>query len=201
MSLGDYLEFAYRTAVGRGRGHPAALPRADRRRGQGRRGGYDPVTAADREAEALIRASIAKRVSRPRHPRRGARLRARDSSYTWVIDPIDGTRSFILGQLHWGMLVALHDGERVVVRRHAPAVRRRDVSRVRRRTARLRRGRRAHARDAPLRRDRRCDPRDDDAGHVRQRAHAGRRSSACAPARGSRATAATATRTACSRWG
>jgi histidinol-phosphatase len=27
-----------------------------------------------------------------------------------VIDPIDGTRSFILGQLHWGTLIALHDG-------------------------------------------------------------------------------------------
>jgi myo-inositol-1(or 4)-monophosphatase len=32
-----------------------------------------------------------------------------------VIDPIDGTKSFILGQLHWGVLIALHDG-------HAPVV-------------------------------------------------------------------------------
>jgi myo-inositol-1(or 4)-monophosphatase len=31
-----------------------------------------------------------------------------------VIDPIDGTKSFILGQLHWATLIALHDGERVV---------------------------------------------------------------------------------------
>ena len=37
------------------------------------------------------------------------------SRYTWVIDPIDGTRSFILGQMHWATLIALHDGERVVV--------------------------------------------------------------------------------------
>ena len=29
-----------------------------------------------------------------------------------MIDPIDGTRSFVLGQLHWGTLVALHDGSR-----------------------------------------------------------------------------------------
>jgi myo-inositol-1(or 4)-monophosphatase len=32
-----------------------------------------------------------------------------------VIDPIDGTRSFILGQLHWATLIALHDGVRPIV--------------------------------------------------------------------------------------
>jgi myo-inositol-1(or 4)-monophosphatase len=32
-----------------------------------------------------------------------------------VIDPIDGTRSFILGQLHWATLIALNDGTRPVV--------------------------------------------------------------------------------------
>ena len=36
------------------------------------------------------------------------------SPYTWVVDPIDGTRSFILGQMHWATLIALNDGERVV---------------------------------------------------------------------------------------
>jgi histidinol phosphatase-like enzyme (inositol monophosphatase family) len=37
------------------------------------------------------------------------------SPYTWVIDPIDGTRSFILGQMHWATLIALNDGTRPVV--------------------------------------------------------------------------------------
>ena len=46
-----------------------------------------------------------------------------------MIDPIDGTRSFILGQLHWATLIALNDGTRVGRRRRAPAVRRRDVRR------------------------------------------------------------------------
>ena len=32
-----------------------------------------------------------------------------------MIDPIDGTRSFILGQMHWATLIALHDGDGVVV--------------------------------------------------------------------------------------
>ena len=33
----------------------------------------------------------------------------------WVIDPIDGTRSFILGQMHWATLIALNDGDGPVV--------------------------------------------------------------------------------------
>ena len=37
------------------------------------------------------------------------------SGLTWVIDPIDGTRAFITGQVHWGILVALYDGEKPVL--------------------------------------------------------------------------------------
>jgi histidinol phosphatase-like enzyme (inositol monophosphatase family) len=37
------------------------------------------------------------------------------SPYTWVIDPIDGTRAFVLGQLHWGTLIALNDGVAPIV--------------------------------------------------------------------------------------
>jgi len=77
--------------------------------------GYDPVTEADRAAEAVIRAAITSR-----HPDHGihgeehGRLQGR-SRFTWVVDPIDGTRSFILGGLHWGTLIALNDGTRPIV--------------------------------------------------------------------------------------
>ena len=77
--------------------------------------GYDPVTEADRAAEAVIRESISKRF--PDHGIEGeehGRVRGK-SPYTWVIDPIDGTRSFILGHLHWATLIALHDGTRPIV--------------------------------------------------------------------------------------
>src|SRR5512144_1846640 len=77
--------------------------------------GYDPVTEADRAAEAVIRAAIASRY--PDHGIHGeehGRLAGR-SPFTWVIDPIDGTRSFILGHLHWATLIALHDGQRPCV--------------------------------------------------------------------------------------
>jgi histidinol phosphatase-like enzyme (inositol monophosphatase family) len=76
---------------------------------------YDPVTEADRAAERLIRARIAERF--PDHRIRGEEEGAGGgrSALTWVIDPLDGTRSFVLGQLHWGTLIALHDGARPVV--------------------------------------------------------------------------------------
>ncbi len=71
--------------------------------------GFDPVTIADRNAEAAIRREI-KRVY-PRHGVLGEEfgLERGEDPLTWVIDPIDGTRAFILGQLHWGTLIALRD--------------------------------------------------------------------------------------------
>jgi 3-hydroxyisobutyrate dehydrogenase-like beta-hydroxyacid dehydrogenase len=49
-------------ARGGRRAHPAALPRADRVDDKGGARGYDPVTEADRAAEAVIRAAIARRI-------------------------------------------------------------------------------------------------------------------------------------------
>jgi histidinol phosphatase-like enzyme (inositol monophosphatase family) len=82
---------------------------------KGEGGDYDPVTVADRGAERAIRAAIARAF--PDHGIRGEEQgwHKGASKYTWIIDPIDGTRSFILGQLHWATLLALNDGERVVV--------------------------------------------------------------------------------------
>src|SRR5690606_12090345 len=78
-------------------------------------GSFDPVTAADRDAEAAIRREI-HRVY-PDHGILGEEhgFEQGASRYTWVIDPIDGTRAFILGQLHWGTLIAVSDGERPIV--------------------------------------------------------------------------------------
>lgn len=111
----EFLEFAYDVALAAG---TAILPHfrvaiavEDKRNALG----YDPVTIADRAAEEVIRAAIARTY--PDHGIHGeeqGRL-AGTSPYTWVIDPIDGTKSFILGHLHWGILVALHDGARPVV--------------------------------------------------------------------------------------
>ncbi|MEP7328967.1 MAG: histidinol-phosphatase [Betaproteobacteria bacterium] len=77
--------------------------------------GYDPVTVADRAAEDVIRAAI--KATYPTHGIFGEEhgREAGTSPLTWVIDPIDGTKSFILGQHHWAILIALHDGAAPVV--------------------------------------------------------------------------------------
>ena len=108
------LEFALATAEAAGRAilphFRAALDVEDK----GGPKGYDPVTVADHAAEAVIRAEIARAY--PDHGIRGEEqgMQRGASRYTWVIDPIDGTRSFILGQMHWATLIAVNDGEQVV---------------------------------------------------------------------------------------
>jgi histidinol phosphatase-like enzyme (inositol monophosphatase family) len=68
---------------------------------------FDPVTAADRNAEAAIRQALAETY--PSHGILGEEFGAHDgeADYCWVIDPIDGTRSFILGLPIWGTLIGL----------------------------------------------------------------------------------------------
>jgi inositol-phosphate phosphatase/L-galactose 1-phosphate phosphatase/histidinol-phosphatase len=66
-----------------------------------------PVTIADREAEAAMRALIGERF--PDHGIIGeehGRDRA-DADYVWVLDPIDGTKAFITGKPSFGTLIAL----------------------------------------------------------------------------------------------
>ena len=110
-----WLDFAQRLAESAGAAilphFRAALAVEDK----GGADGYDPVTLADRAAEAVIRAEIARVY--PDHGLRGEEhgWQKGRSPLTWVIDPIDGTRSFILGQLHWGTLIALNDGARPIV--------------------------------------------------------------------------------------
>lgn len=75
-------------------------------------GAYDPVTIADRAAEEAICGEISRVY--PDHAIHGEEHGRKPGSagLTWVIDPIDGTRAFILGHLHWGTLIALNDGRR-----------------------------------------------------------------------------------------
>jgi myo-inositol-1(or 4)-monophosphatase len=76
---------------------------------------FDPVTAADRDAEAAIRKLIGEAY--PTHGIYGeehGRETGSSDNY-WVIDPIDGTRSFISGVPLWGTLIALNDGKKPVI--------------------------------------------------------------------------------------
>ncbi len=69
---------------------------------------YDPVTAADREAEAAMRALI--QETYPSHGILGEEhgVIEGDGQVTWVLDPIDGTRSFVSGLTTWGVLIGIN---------------------------------------------------------------------------------------------
>lgn len=66
-----------------------------------------PVTLADQGIEAMLRQALAERY--PSHGILGEEygIERLDAEYTWVIDPIDGTRSFITGWPLWGCLIGL----------------------------------------------------------------------------------------------
>src|SRR5471032_986007 len=78
-------------------------------------GAFDPVTAADKGAEAAIRALIGER-----HPSHGVIGEEYgedrpDAEFVWVLDPIDGTRAFIAGLPVWTTLIGLRfQGEPVL---------------------------------------------------------------------------------------
>ena len=91
-----------------------------------RGGSFDPVTAADRAAEAAMRTLI--RRSFPDHGIVGEEYGSEraDAEYVWVLDPIDGTKSFIAGMPMWGTLIGLtRFGQPVFGMVHQPFMRER----------------------------------------------------------------------------
>ena len=74
-----------------------------------------PVTAADRAAEATMRRMI--EAAWPEHGILGEEYGAArsEAAYVWVLDPIDGTKSFVTGKPLFGTLIALtRDGAPIV---------------------------------------------------------------------------------------
>ncbi len=71
------------------------------------KGGFDPVTQADREAEQAIRTLI--ETHYPTHAIIGEEFGTKaGDNFQWVIDPIDGTRAFMSGIPTWGTLIGLN---------------------------------------------------------------------------------------------
>lgn len=73
-----------------------------------------PVTEIDRKAEMMLREMIAKNF--PSHAILGEEFGASaQAEYTWVLDPIDGTKSFVSGSPLFGTLIALlKDGKPII---------------------------------------------------------------------------------------
>ena len=70
--------------------------------------GYDPVTTSDKAFEKFIRSKISKKF--PSHQIIGEEYGHKNtkSDFSWVIDPIDGTRSFVIGNPTWSNLISLN---------------------------------------------------------------------------------------------
>jgi histidinol-phosphatase len=104
-SLQAYLDFATETAYLAGKVTLAYFQtsvRADVKRDN------TPVTAADRQAEELIRSRIEARY--PQHAIVGEEYGNKESagaSHRWFIDPIDGTKSFVCGVPLYAVLIGL----------------------------------------------------------------------------------------------
>jgi histidinol-phosphatase len=104
-SLQAYLDFATETAYLAGKVTLAYFQtsvRADVKRDN------TPVTAADRQAEELIRSRIEARY--PQHAIVGEEYGTKESagaSHRWFIDPIDGTKSFVCGVPLYAVLIGL----------------------------------------------------------------------------------------------
>ncbi len=79
------------------------------------KGIFDPVTDADRKSEEVIRSHLAEKW--PDHSIIGEEFGQdiKDDNHCWIIDPIDGTRAFVLGSPLWGTLIGLSFKDRPLI--------------------------------------------------------------------------------------
>ncbi len=120
-TLRSYLNFTVETAYLAGKltlGYFQAGVRPDFK------GDNSPVTIADRKAEELIRSRIEKKF--PRHAIVGEEYGIKESEgagHRWIIDPIDGTKSFLHGVPLYAVLIGLEiDGTVEVGAAYFPAL-------------------------------------------------------------------------------
>jgi histidinol phosphatase-like enzyme (inositol monophosphatase family) len=88
-----------------------------------RKSDYSPVTIADRESEKKLRTLISD--AWPDHGILGEEFGTTDAAadFTWIIDPIDGTKSFVQGVPLYAVLVALTERKQPVIGvAHFPAL-------------------------------------------------------------------------------
>ena len=84
---------------------------------------WDPVTEGDRAGERVIRARIEDRF--PGHGIHGEEYGIKDgtSGFTWILDPVDGTRAFVCGMPTWATLIGLSfEGKPVIGLMNQPLV-------------------------------------------------------------------------------
>jgi histidinol-phosphatase len=78
------------------------------------KGDGSPVTIADREAERAAREWIAARFPGDGILGEEEGLTDASAARRWIVDPIDGTKTFVRGVPLWGTLVAVATGDEVL---------------------------------------------------------------------------------------
>jgi histidinol phosphatase-like enzyme (inositol monophosphatase family) len=89
-----------------------------------RKADQSPVTAADRESEAILHARLGREFPGDAFLGEEGGERPGTTGYRWIVDPLDGTKSFVQGSPLYGVLVGLEDpdGEPVLGAVYLPAL-------------------------------------------------------------------------------
>ncbi len=108
--LNEFIAFAHILADAAGKAILPLFRAAPATRNKSPEQRFDPVTAADHAAEQAMRTLIRQRY--PDHGIYGEEegFHKGSAAFTWILDPIDGTRAFLTGIPLWGTLIALNDG-------------------------------------------------------------------------------------------
>ena len=73
-----------------------------------KRNDFDPVTNIDKAFELFLRKEISKKFPNDGIIGEEFKIKKSKNGFTWVIDPIDGTRSFIIGSPTWSNLISVN---------------------------------------------------------------------------------------------
>ena len=73
-----------------------------------KRNGFDPVTNIDKAFELFLRKEITKNFPEDGIVGEEFKIKKSKNDFTWVLDPIDGTRSFIIGSPTWSNLISVN---------------------------------------------------------------------------------------------
>ena len=70
--------------------------------------GFDPVTNIDQSIEIFLRKEIVKKFPKDGIVGEEFKVKKSKSGFSWIIDPIDGTRSFVIGSPTWSNLISVN---------------------------------------------------------------------------------------------
>ena len=73
-----------------------------------KKNGFDPVTNIDRALELFLRKEIAKKFPKDGIVGEEFKTKNAKSRFSWTLDPIDGTRSFVIGSPTWSNLISIN---------------------------------------------------------------------------------------------